>query len=407
MGILKHKSIQRSLYVVAILFVVGLGLQAFLGSFDLTLLEYPCNIIIISAILLFAIVMCKCQGNHPVTRFLCSGAAALSALLFIGIQSLILGLTLQTPDTNLNDIPSLLGIRQMTSYYPFITSYLYLLVTLSFISTKRLSLKFDTLNIGFFLNHAGLLILLTATGLGAADKKELRVSIMEGHKVDKALDRHNKSADLPFTIALKDFSMQTYMPKLVLVNTETKRFIPDGKPEFWDIDTTKSSFSLQGYRFEIKQYLSNAVKVGNIFAESEDIAAPPAVKVCTSDKHQSAWVSCGNSEQVYTMMLVDKDVSLAMLTPEPKEFASELTILQDGTTKDARVAVNKPLHIGMWSIYQTTYDEKAGKASKLSGLQLIYDPWQRLIQLGFGMLILGAITLFWGYGTKNEKHGLE
>ncbi|MFV0505659.1 MAG: cytochrome c biogenesis protein ResB [Bacteroidales bacterium] len=407
---LKYKSIRHALYAIILLFATGLGLQAFLGPFSLALLEYPFNIVIIVTVLLLAFAMCKWWTRAWLTSFLCSGATALATIFFIGALSLVLGLTLQTSENKATDTASLLGIRQMTTYYPFVLSYLYLIIVLSFTVVQRLIAdagKWSVASIGFFLNHAGLLLLLISTGLGTADKKDLRLSIMEGHSANKALNRNNKAEDLPFTIVLKDFCMDSYMPKLAIMNRLTNAFVPEGKPQFWDVDTLQGQFELQGHQFSILKYYPHALKIGEVFAQSTNIATPPAIKICNTDGTQCAWLSCGNKRQMYTTMPLGTDRSVVMLPPEAKSFASQISILYNNSTRNARIAVNHPIKIGAWSIYQTTYDENAGEASKISGMQMIYDPWQWLTQLGFAMLILGAISLFWGHGIKKEEHGLE
>jgi hypothetical protein len=57
-----------------------------------------------------------------------------------------------------------------------------------------------------------------------------------------------------------------------------------------------------------------------------------------------------------------------------------------------------------WNLYQLSYDENLGKYSKLSVLEVIRDPWIPAIYLGFSMVILGAVYLFWiGRNPKIKK----
>lgn len=374
---------QQALIVAIILGVIGLGLQSFLGAFPLALLAFPANVILAIVILLGSGCFCRFFPSHRLTQFLASGAAALSALIFIAAMSLILGLTLQTNE--LHDIPARLGIRNMTSYYPFAMSYLYLLITLSFATFKRWRWEFSFRNIGFFLNHAGLLIVLLATGLGSADELQLRAKISEGDSTTKGIAQSGKSVDLPFELTLIDFQMETYLPKLGIIDRQSGKYQPEGKPVFHDVDSSRQSFSLGGYHFQVLEYIDQEAPAMLIQKEGD----------------QAEWLTCGNQRVPYQMLELSPSQSLVMLAPEAKAYASLVSVKHDNEQRKQLISVNHPLHIGAWSVYQSSFDATQGKASSFSVFQLTYDPWKRFTQIGFAMLILGALSLFWG--TSNKK----
>jgi hypothetical protein len=83
-----------------------------------------------------------------------------------------------------------------------------------------------------------------------------------------------------------------------------------------------------------------------------------------------------------------------MLTSSPKRYASEITILTpDGEEKNLTLEVNKPFGYNSWKIYQSGYDSRLGKYSELSILELVYDPWLKVVYTGIFMLFFGSLYL--------------
>lgn len=67
--------------------------------------------------------------------------------------------------------------------------------------------------------------------------------------------------------------------------------------------------------------------------------------------------------------------------------------------KTASIFVNQPLALNGWKIYQTSYDEKLGRWSDISVVELVSDPWLPLVYLGIFILMLGTISFL----IKNSK----
>jgi len=93
-----------------------------------------------------------------------------------------------------------------------------------------------------------------------------------------------------------------------------------------------------------------------------------------------------------------------MTIPEVKKFSSDIDILtKEGERISATLEVNKPFKYKGWEIYQLSYDDKMGKWSNLSVLELVKDPWLPLIYIGIFMMISGAFYMFW-MGNKITKN---
>jgi len=65
----------------------------------------------------------------------------------------------------------------------------------------------------------------------------------------------------------------------------------------------------------------------------------------------------------------------------------------DGKQGNSTIEVNKPLELNGWKIYQNSYDSNLGKWSPVSTLQLVYDPWKKLVYIGFLMILAGSFLM--------------
>jgi hypothetical protein len=91
--------------------------------------------------------------------------------------------------------------------------------------------------------------------------------------------------------------------------------------------------------------------------------------------------------------------------PEPRRFASELTIVTaDGRSKSGSTEVNHPLRFDGWMIYQYGYDREAGPGSTYSVFELVRDPWLGAVYAGFARIAVGAFSMIW---KGRRRDGLE
>lgn len=64
--------------------------------------------------------------------------------------------------------------------------------------------------------------------------------------------------------------------------------------------------------------------------------------------------------------------------------------------------INKPAYLAGWKVYQYSYDESMGAAHRVSIFQLVADPWLPFVYLGIGLLLLGAVLLFFSLGKTKD-----
>lgn len=414
---------KESLAFVLGLLGVGFLLQLCIGNFNYYLLHFPVNVIVGVGYVLLAIGLSLIKKN-PIINWL-SGiplsvtliAAFLMLTLFMGFIPQVvrvdpnysIHLNQASGGEILNYVLYRLGFKQMTSSHPFVLIYGFLLLTLGVIIAKRFQ-RFKWSDYGFYLNHMGLWLFLFAAGLGAADRSRYVMYVEEGEFEWRVFDEQENGLELDLAIELHDFIMEEYPPKLAVINKYTGDVQPERRPAYYQIDKKQTQAELADWLVRIDEYIHEAVrKTDTTFQAVPMLGSMPAAKVTAKNKqtHQevSGWVTCGSINQYVMSLDLDSTYSLVMTKPEAKRFASEITVMAKNEDIDpihTVLEVNSPLRIGHWMIYQYDYDHALGKASQVSGFELVYDPWLFGVYLGILIIGLGSISMIW-IGKRKEK----
>jgi hypothetical protein len=126
------------------------------------------------------------------------------------------------------------------------------------------------------------------------------------------------------------------------------------------------------------------------------------VRITSSAAPIEAWLSTGspmlkpNAAELNGLLLI-------MMPGSPKSFRSAVSVKDDaGNQKTATLEVNHPIDFNGWKLYQMGYDEKAGRWSQLSLIEVIRDPWLPAVYLGLFMIMAGNILFFWN-GIKHSE----
>ncbi len=397
------------------LFVFPWGfVESFLFSFSLVLLgfviEYfnngayyglpsmPYNVILFGVLIIIYCIL-HFFFNDPLIRWLSSIPATIASVTAYTSLMLILGFIPQEVK-DVNSVVHKLGMTHVTESLPFLFSSFMLLTVLSFTILRRLT-PFNLRNLGFFLNHFGLLLIIIAASFGSSDSQQLSLKMYEGDKFGVAFDKFNQHHKLPFKVELIDFSMKTYNPELVVINKESN-FVKDkdGKVLF-TIDKNKK-YSIGRYEIKIEKYLESCKPVVDSFAPLDMMGATSAAfirvnKKESKDKEVAAgWISCGSIIFQEKALMIESDFTVSMNKPQPKKYMSKVKIyFPDGKVKIETIEVNKPLKVNGWYIYQMGYDETIGKWSAFSIFEFVYDPWLKVIFVGVALLMAGACFLIW------------
>lgn len=385
------------------LFLTGTLLQIVLGKCSLDILSYPVNIcvgILYVAVLLTAYAFSR---KSYFVRWMSSYSAAVTAMLSVVALTVIMGLTRQVqPDVTLTGIERWLGFSQMLSACSFLLLFFWFTSLLGVTTIKRMH-HFRRRDIPFVLNHLGLFLALTGAVLGSADMQRLKMTTQVGKAEWRAYDERQELRELPLAIELKEFTIDEYPPKLMLIDNASGKALPEGQPENLLVEDNTARGWLLDWEIDIVKILPMAASVATAdtmnFVEFHSIGATSAVYLTArnikTDTYTEGWVSCGSFMFPYKAIRLNEEVSLVMPEREPRRFASDVTVYtESGRVDSATIEVNKPFEIEGWKIYQLSYDESKGRWSDISVFELVRDPWLPVVYTGIWMMIAGAVCLF-------------
>jgi len=386
------------------LIVTGFFLEVFVASDTAFTLSYPFNIYFLIVYVLILFVLYKWFSKTQLIRWLTKVPASISSITLVTILVMIMGIIPQIPSEN--NIINNLGLNHITSNWAFLLIIFQFLTCLGLISIKRI-LQFKWSNFGFILNHTGLFLALIAGILGTGDLQRLSINVYENKPSFIATDANRNEVELPFAFYLKDFLIDEYNPKLALVDNKNGSIAHNDGKNLYLVEKGETYY-FHNFEVKIEDFLPNAIRFGMRYEAVNELGSPPAAKISVknieNDSIQTAWISSGSFRYPYESLKISEDYSVVMTIPEVKKFSSDIDILtKEGERISAILEVNKPFKYNGWKIYQLSYDDKMGKWSDLSVIELVRDPWLPLIYIGIFMMIAGAIYMFW-MGNKITKN---
>ncbi|WP_296121824.1 cytochrome c biogenesis protein ResB [uncultured Porphyromonas sp.] len=375
---------------------------------------------VIGAVIILILTAGICTGLRErrvvpeAIRYLFSPAATICSItLFMGV-TLVAGLTTQVPPEmaiGMGGVLHHMGATSVVHSYPFVTSYLYLLLVLLCVTMRRVwHFRRPIRDGAFVLNHLGLAYFLTFALLSSSAIERYRMTITEGDTEWRGLiDGRQEPVELPIAIELKDFRMEEYPPKLMLLDgTEGLVKGKGGTPLELLLDQPLPQSGLLGqWHVTVDEQLPLAAPVmsGDTlrYVEWGSDGATMAAHVIVSregDEPVSGWVSNGSYLIPYRALTLKDSLTLVMPECEPKQYYSDVVYYtREGSSGQATISVNSPLRLGDWYIYQLSYDERKGRWSDLTQLELVRDPYMPHIYIGLVMLLLGAILLIFSPPT--------
>ena len=408
----KPWSYKEGLTIGAGLLIIGILLQMTVGAINWDLFACPVNVIVLLVYIVALIAMHLLRKRVYLFSWLSHYSAAVSALLWVVGMTVVMGLIRQAPSGHApNASTDLLGFSQMIASWPFVLLYFWMVTALG-LTILRASFPFKWRRLSFLLNHIGLFVALIAATLGNADMQRLKMTTRMGNAEWRATDDKGQLIELPLAIELKDFTIDEYPPKLMLIDNETGRTLPEKSPEHVLLEEGVTKGTLQNWQLTIEQSIPMAASVATEdalkFTEFHSMGATYAVYLkAVNQKNQTTkegWVSCGSFLFPYKAIRLDSLTSLVMPEREPQRFASEVKVYtQEGTITESTIEVNRPMEIAGWKIYQLSYDESKGRWSDISVFELVRDPWLPVVYAGIIMMMLGAICLFVNAQKRKEE----
>lgn len=393
---------KESILINLALLIAGFVLEFVLSEYKITLPGWPINLVIAIGLIVVFWISSKIL-NKRITTFLSSVPAAVTAISFVMFLVLLMAFI---PQHRQEGWIQTWGLTHLKNSWPYLFSALYLLAVLAHTIFKRLN-KFNLKNIAFFLNHAGLWILIASASLGSADLKMFNMNLVLDRAIYFAEDENGTTQQLPFAIKLLEFDIEEYPPSLAIIDNETSKIVTKKGDKLFDV-SAGNKFNWDGWQFEIVQYIPEARYKDGQFESSFTMGATPAVEIkavnVNNGIEKKGWISAGNFMYEKQLMPLNETLSIAMTIQSPKKFSSKLRIFKTVSEyEDAEIIVNKPIEAFGYKIYQVGYDEGMGKWSKMSAIQLIRDPWLPAVYTGIFMILAGSVYLALTGRSKTTK----
>lgn len=207
------------------LIITGLALELTIGPVAWKTFAWPVNGIVMAGFLAVIAAIFLLRKKVYAFQFISTYQAAVPAMLYTVVLTIIMGLTRQDPNGS--------WFSNMLTFWPFVLIYVYIALILGVTILRRLKhLNSWKRDMPFLLNHLGLFLALTCATLGNADMQRVKMVTAIGEKEWRALDSNGAVKEMPLSIELKKFIMETYedgSPKRfasdILILTKTGKHI--------------------------------------------------------------------------------------------------------------------------------------------------------------------------------------
>nr|WP_314559079.1 cytochrome c biogenesis protein ResB [uncultured Capnocytophaga sp.] len=397
-----------SILVSCISLVIGFILQVSLGSISKSWFTFPYNIIggFVFVVLITAVYFLF-RKSAFISRF-SSAPFAIVTVVTLGVLTIGLGSINVNAEEVAHSFIGKLGLDDITKTWYFGVIFVLALMNLWFAILKR-SLVYEAKNIPFLLNHFGLWLVMFAGVLGQGDLVRLKMNLYKDKPEWRAYTDDNKMAELPIALELKEFSIDIYPNKLFVIDTSGTA-LPKEKPQGFMLEKEGDNATLLHWKITLHQYLEKAIPdTDSTYTHHLMWGATNAAKVTIEDLRthtkKTDWISAGNFQLSPRAIHLDDMHTLVMAPPEARKFQSQVRIYEKGKegVLEEKIEVNHPITVDGWRIYQLSYDERMGRWSELSVIELISDPWLPVVYVGIFLLLLGGVAFLFQAKDKKEQ----
>ena len=187
--------------------VAGLILELAVGCIDWNVFSWPVNGFVLAVFLAVVSNVFQLRHRIPAFRFIGTYKAAIPALVYAVVLTVIMGVTRQDAHGT--------WLHNMLTFWPFVLIYVYLALILGVVILKQFrtwaKASFPRSAIPYsLLSHLGLFIVMITATLGSADIQRLNMITMVGESEWRAMTSEGLVREMPLSIELKRFIMETY-----------------------------------------------------------------------------------------------------------------------------------------------------------------------------------------------------
>ncbi|MEN9308588.1 MAG: hypothetical protein RL173_2520 [Fibrobacterota bacterium] len=267
-------------------------------------------------------------------------------------------------------------------------------VLLNLVAATALRIRDRRWSASWFLVHAGLMVAIASAMMGSMAAVRGKVFLNAGQATAQVVSaKGDRIAYLPFGLMLQEFQLEESAPPLTLVDTSAREIVfRAGEPVF-ELQAGARG-TLRGIEFEVVRYLAHAELDHDTIRAATDTFCPPAalLKYGTGGVWREGWITCGGIG-IPTITQPAGSVRLAMAMPPAKNFRSVVTILEMGSKpEEAVIEVNRGLSRDGWTLQQLDYDKAAGRASRISVLEAVRDPFAMWVKVGICLTLAGIVA---------------
>lgn len=120
-----------------------------------------------------------------------------------------------------------------------------------------------------------------------------------------------------------------------------------------------------------------------------------------------AWDANGYGRELdIAVELLDFKIDTHPSADTPSKFRADVKIIAlDGAPaiSEHTIEVNRPASMQGWKIYLIGYEAELGEDTRYCEFELVRDPWLPWVYAGIGMMLAGALGLFFLATPKKEK----
>lgn len=391
---------KQSFLIAIFIVIIGFVIEILSSGYVIKMPSWPYNLLVLIVLIAYILSLHFFLKNK-ILKWLSSVQAAISAITVLTFMIMLMGFIPQIRKPGFID---LLGLTDVVKSWPYLLCTIYLLLVLGFTTVKNMK-AFNLKNIAFFLNHAGLWIIIAAASLGSADMQKYRMNLVLDRAIFIAEDSNGYQRQMPFALKLTAFNIDEYPPTLGLLNPKTAQLYLKKGGKLPEV-TTEGVFQLGDWELEIKEYLTSAQYNDTTYFDSEEPGSVAVVYISArnilNEEFTEGWVTSGNFMINPEFLPLDSLHSVGMTIPRPQRFSSDIRVFKKiKEYYDINLEVNRPKDIFGWKVYQTGYSEEYGRWSKLSVIELVKDPWLPVVYIGIFMVMLGGLYLLWMGKSKN------
>lgn len=389
---------RESFLIAVALILIGFALEWVSPGQQLSAPSWPYNAILGGLLLLIPLALHLTLPKNPIVLWLSRIPASIGAIAAVTFAVLLMGLFVQGRPSEIMWVDRL-GLTYMTTSWTFMLTISWFLFVLGMTTMKRL-VPFRKSNIGFLLNHLGIWIVIAGGILGSGDLQRISMTLHEGETVWYGQDREGNTVELPIALKLNEFHMEEYPPKMGIIQNAAQTLIIQDSDDLVEIQPGKQGRMSAGWEYYINEFYKESHRFGERFEPIRDYGAAPAALVTAihpeKEDTTKGWISSGSFNSEHQFLRLDEEHSIAMTVPQASRYMSTAQLYtESGINKQIEIEVNHPYTVDGWDLYQFSYDERYGKWSPISIIEAVRDPWLPFVYTGFGMLLLGAVYIFW------------